>query len=34
MVWLPPELRNELEPVFLELGSLEGLSELISLADA
>lgn len=34
LVWLPPQPRSELEPVFLELGSLDGLGELISLGDA
>jgi hypothetical protein len=33
-VWLPPELRGDLEPLFLELGGLSAYAELISLKDA
>jgi hypothetical protein len=33
-VWLPPDVRDELQPVFLELGPLSSIAELIPLFEA
>ena len=32
MVWLPPSKKRDLNPVFLKLGSLEDICELIELS--